>query len=65
MFYDDGWKKHYKERMVCMDNACHADLGSLIQARLVREFEDAGYYPMMPYCPFCGKQMEEFEPQEE
>ena len=66
--YDDGWKKHYKERAACMNNECHIDLGSIIQARLVKEFEDVGYYPlgdMMPYCPFCGKQMDEFEPQEE
>ena len=70
MFYDDGWKKHYTERAACMNNACHADLGSLIQARLVMEFDDAGYDlgpadTDKPYCPFCGKRMEEFQPQGE
>ena len=65
--YNDEWKKHYTERAACMNNACHADLGSHIQARLVMEFDDAGYeYEWdLPYCPFCGKKMEVFQPQEE
>ena len=63
---DDGWKKHYTKRAVCMNNDCHIDLGSIIQARVVQEFEDAGYFPHeQPHCPFCGKRMEEFQPQEE
>ena len=63
--YDDGWKKHYTERANNINNACHADIGSLIQARRVMEFDDAGYDSELPYCPFCGKKMEEFQPQEE
>jgi hypothetical protein len=64
--YDDGWKKHYTKRVVCMNNECHIDLCSTIQAGLVQEFEDAGYLPwQIPYCPFCGKRMEEFQPQGE
>jgi len=65
--YNDEWKKHYTERAACMNNACHADLGSHIQARLVMEFDDADYDNEwdLPYCPFCGKKMEVFHPQEE
>mgnify|MGYP003117176903 FL=1 len=65
--YDAGWKKHYTERAACMNNACHADLGSHIQARLVMEFDDADYDNEwdLPHCPFCGKKMEVFQPQEE
>jgi len=50
-----------------MNNACHADLGSRIQARLVMEFDDADYDNEwdLPHCPFCGKKMEAFQPQEE
>lgn len=59
--FDDGWKKHYTERVACMDNGCHADFGSRIQARIVMDFDDAGYDQDIPYCPFCGKQMEEVE----
>jgi len=65
--YDDEWKKHYIERAACMNNECHIDLGSIIQARLVMEFDDAGYDNEwdLPHCPFCGKKMEAFQPQEE
>ena len=65
--YDDEWKKHYIERAACMNNECHIDLGSIIQARLVMEFDDAGYDNEwdLPHCPFCGKKMEVFQPQEE
>lgn len=63
--YDDGWKKHYTKRAACMNNECHIDLCSDIQALLVQEFDYANYDDMIPYCPFCGKQMEKFQPQEE
>lgn len=55
------WKKHYKARAVCYNDDCHIDLGSHIMETLLNEYENVGYVTDMPYCPFCGERMKEWE----